>query len=226
MADEPKTYTEDEVAARIAEANRALEKKRDELLTEAKAAKKAAADLREQHEQATARLQELEQNMAAQSAGVGDEKLKELREQMRADFERQYTPYKTRVGELEASLGEKDSKIRELLLDNNVKDILGKAGARAERVEDLFRLTRDRYDLTDSGEVILKDNREVPLDKWAREELSNEYPEFWNGSGSSGGGASRSTAGGGGNVRTIAAGDGAALLANLEGVAKGQVAVR
>ena len=225
MADEPKTYTEDEVAAKIAEANKALERKRDELLTEAKNAKKQAAEIQTQYEQSMAKMQELEQQMAAQSAGVGDEKLKELREQMKADFERQYAPFKSKVGELEDALGQKDGKIRELLLDNRVKAEYAKHGARAERVDPLFRLTNDRFDLTDDNEVILKDNREVPLDKYIREDLSSEFPEFFNGSGSSGGGASRSAASGGGSVRTIAAGDGAALLANLADVASGKTKV-
>jgi len=226
VAEGDTTYTQAELDAKIAEANKALERKRDELLQEAKAAKDQARTVSEQYQQATARMQELEQKVAAQSAGVGDEKLKELTEKMRADFERTYQPFKSKVGELEAALAERDGVIRSLKLDTKVKDVMAKSGVRSERVEDLFRLTSERYDLTDDGEVILKENREVPLDKFFKEDLSEKYPEFYTGSGSSGGGASRSDAGGGGSGRVIAADDGGAFMANLEGVAAGKVTVR
>lgn len=219
------TLTQEELDAKIAEANAGLAKKRDELLSEAKRAKEEAKATKEALEAMQQKMAELEQKAAAKDAGVSEEKLRELTERARADMERKYAPLKEQVEALSAQLGQKDGELRSLRLDSRVKDIMGKGGARSERVNDLFRLTADRYDLTDDGDVILKDKREVPLDKYVREELANEYPEFFSGSGSSGGGASRSAGGAGGAVRTIAAGDNDAFLANLDAIAAGTAKV-
>jgi hypothetical protein len=52
-----------------------------------------------------------------------------------------------------------------------------------------------------------------------------DFARNFEGSGSSGGGAPRSNAGGGGGVKTIAAGDNAAFLANLDGILDGSVKI-
>lgn len=168
---------------------------------------------------AKARMKELEQEGKAQKAGVTSDELKRMREEVAADLKAEYAPLQE---QLEAALREN----RGLKLDNVVKQAMGKAGVRAARVDALFRLTADQFDLTDDGQPMLKARPGTPLEKFLRDDLVKEYPEFYEGSGSSGGGAARSSAGGGGGRRTIAAGDDAAFLANLEGVAKGQVEVR
>lgn len=219
------TYTEDQVEARIAEANKAIERSRNEALADKRRAREEADELRKQLGELQSKMQDLEQQSKAKELNLPDEKLQEMRHKIRADVEREYSPLKEQLEQLTNTLGERDGRIRELTLDNRVKEMMGKAGARAERVNDLFRLTGDRFDLTEDDAVILRDSRETPLDRYFKETLSKEYPEFWNGSGSSGGGASKSSGGAAGATRTIAAGDRKAFMSNLEAIAKGEVEV-
>lgn len=209
MAD-PKTYSEEEYAAIVKERD-ALKAKRDEVLDEAKDAKKELKGLR-------AELTELQQAAKGQKAGVTAEDLKNLRAEVLADLEKQYAPTKEQAATLAA-------ENRRLKLDNVVKAAMAKGGARAERIDALFKLTQDQFDLTDDGQPMLKDRKGTPVEKFVSEDLKALYPEFYNGSGSRGGGASRSAAGGG-STTTIAADDGKGLLANLEAIAKGEVLVQ
>lgn len=167
---------------------------------------------------ALAKLKELETEGKAGEVGVTSEQLKAIRAEVEADLEGKYTPFKT---ENETLRG----RLRELQLDSVVKSVMAKQGVRAERVDALFRLTADKFDLTDEGEPMLKDHPGRDIAKFVAEELGKEYPEFYQSSGSSGGGASRSNAGGSGTKKTVAASDKQALSANLEGIAKGDVVV-
>lgn len=203
------TFTKADVEAAVTEALAKVKGEKDtafqKLWNEAKAAK--------------AKLKELEQEGKAQKAGVTSDELKRMREEVLADLKAEYAPLQE---QLEAATREN----RALKLDNVVKQAMGKAGVRAARVDALFRLTADQFDLTDDGQPMLKARPGTPLEKYLKDDLVKEYPEFYEGSGSSGGGAAKSSAGGGGGRRTIAAGDDAAFLANLEGVATGKVEVR
>ena len=78
--------------------------------------------------------------------------------------------------------------------------------------------------LSEAGKPMLKSDPTADLGKWA-ESLSTAHPHWFAGSQAAGGGAS----GGGASARgvtTIAAGDPAAFLANLDGITKGTVVVR
>ena len=163
-------------------------------------------------------LQELKQSATAKKKGLTDDQLKQLRQEVREDLEKQYSPFKAQAEQLSA-------ENRELKLDNVVKGLMGKNGVRAARVDALFRLKANEFDLTEDGSPMLKNHPGREVDKYISETLMEEFPEFYESSGSSGGGASKSTGGAGGNVRTIKKGDNAALLANLEGVADGTVQV-
>ena len=218
----PKTFTQEQVDALITERNQALEANRDEVLAKlAKAKNQAKAfdglDATEVREK-LAMLTELEQQSKAKQAGFTDEQLRKLRDDVRADLEKEYLPYKISA----ETLGE---EVRTLKLDNEVKKLMTVQGVRGERVDALFRLTAGEFDLTEDGKPMLKNDPTREVGKYVAEELSKQYPEFYVGSGSSGGGASKSAGAAGGRVRTIAAGDNAAFLANLEGIASGEVTV-
>jgi DNA repair exonuclease SbcCD ATPase subunit len=224
-----KTYTQEEVEAQIAEATKALEAKRDELLNELKPLKSKMRELdgvdAKRYREMEARLAELEQQKNADKAGLTSEALAKLRADVEADV------LKRLAADADAGLkaipwaADLARENRALKLDSVVKAEMAKGGARAERIDALFRLTQDRYDLTDDGKPVLKDKPALELSKYVADELRKEYPEFYNGSGSSGGGASKSNAGGGGSPKTIAADDGTAFIANLEQIAKGEVQV-
>jgi hypothetical protein len=190
----------------------AIKGKHEELLGETKAAKEA-------RRVAEARAGELEQTLKAHKAGVTSQELERLRAEVRADLDKQYAPTLDEAKALQA-------ENRRLKLDDKVKGAMAKSGARADRIDALYKLTQGEYDLTDDGQPMLKTRPGTPVEKFVAEDLKGMYPEFYEGSGSSGGGASRSVAGGAGSQKVIAADDGAAFLANLEGIAKGTVAVR
>lgn len=220
--DEDKQYTQEEVDEHVAGLKSALEKER----AERKQAKLDLADLRTSHDELVAKFAELEQRSVADAAGVDEEKLSEIRKKIRADVRREYAPQLEENEQLKQYLGERDATIRELKLDNVVKSVMANSGVRPNRIDALFKLTEDRYELSEDGEVIIKDKRATPLDKYIGTELSTEYPELYEGSGSSGGGASRSAGRAGSGTKYIAAGDKKAFLDNLEEIAKGEVEIR
>lgn len=218
-AQEPTTYTEEQVQALVQEKLAAAKAEGD----------KAFAALWEEGKQAKARAKELEARLTkaeqaekAKKAGVSSEELERLRHEVQTDLEKSYSEYKTQAERLAA-------ENRALKLDDKVKSIMAKHGVRAERVEALYRLTGDRFDLTTDGLPMLKDRMGTPVEKFIAEELVKEYPEFFQGSGSSGGGASKSAGGASGGLgRSIAAGDLSpkGFLDNVEAIAKRQVEVR
>lgn len=225
-----KKYTQAEVDALIEERNKALEGKRDEILSELKEAKaklKAVDGIDpEEHRALQAKIQDLETQKKADKAGVTSEQLAKIRQEVEADLVGRYS--KMTAAELAAQIpavGDVVKDNRTLRLDSVVKAEMAKAGARSERIDALFKLTADQFDLTDDGKPMLRDRPGIDVTKFVAEDLKKEYPELYNGTGSSGGGASRSTAGGGGAPQTIAANDSKGFIDNLEGIAKGTVNV-
>jgi len=216
--DSPKTFTQEELDAAITERNKALEKKRDELLSEAKAAKDATRQREEELAKLQTKIAEMEQEQEAKKVGITSEQLDKMRAEAQANLEKQYGP-------LKQQLEDAQREVRELRLDNVVKGAMSKAGVRAERIDALYRLTSDRYDLTDDGKPMLKDDPGTPIDTHIKDEVSKEFPEFFEGTGSSGGGAPKSVSSGIGRVKKIAADDGSAFMSNLEAIAKGEVEV-
>lgn len=227
MAEIETVYTQDQVdelvTERLASAKAEGDKAFESLWGEAKAAKEKlrafdgvdAAEYKTLKEQ----LKALEQKDKADKAGITAEELAKMRAEMRADVEGEYSGLKTRAEELA-------TENRTLKLDNVVKATMSKVGVRAERLDALYRLTKEHYDLTDDGQPLVKLRPGKEVEKYVAEDLAKEYPEFFRGSGSSGSGASRSAGGAGDHVRTIAAGDSKAFLDNLEGIAKGRVTVQ
>ena len=213
MADSDKTYTQAELDAAIQERLAAAKAEGDKafqsLWDEAKQAKAARKELE-------AKLADIEVAQKAQKAGVTSEELNRLRSEIREDLEKgEYGQFRTQAEKL---AGEN----RALKLDNVVKAAMAKGGARADRIDALFRLTSDRYDLTDDGKPMLRDRMGTPIEKYVSDDLLKEYPEFFNGSGASGGGAAKSGAGGvGGGVVS----DGAGFMANLKDIASGKTQV-
>jgi len=221
------TFTREQVDEMVKEALADAKASNDaafqSLWSEAKAAKaKAKAfdgmDAQEVREK-LGRLSELEHETKAKKAGITKEQMDQMRRDIRDELEREYTPHREKAESL-------NKKVRELQLDNVVKGLMGKSGVRPERIDTLFRVASDKFDLTDDGSPMLRDNPGRDVGKFIAEELGKEYPEFFQGSGSSGGGAPRSTGGAVGGVRSISADDGSAFISNLEGIARGTVVVR
>ena len=165
-------------AADLKDVKDTLAKVREELKEEQKTRKKVEAELKE-----ASRKQE------ASEAGVPEEKLKDLEEKIRADIRREVDAemeaLQTKLSDLETYPG----RVRELLLDRNVKDAMLEAGVRPDRVDALFRLTSDEYDLTDSEKPMLKNHPTKALKVFMEDNLKKQYPEFFAGTQAGGGGA-------------------------------------
>lgn len=222
---DPKTYTQEELDAQVQERLAAAKADGDtafaKLWEEAKQAKQRLKDFDGvdpvEYKSLKDKVTSLEQQQKAEKAGITSEELTRLRTEVRADLEREYQPHITKAEKLAI-------ENRGLKLDSVVKGQMSKAGVRAERIDALYRLTADEYDLTDDGTPMIKNRMGTPVEKFVSEELVKQYPEFFNGTGSSGGGATKTNAGGGG-AKVIAAGDNKAFIANLDNIASGKATV-
>lgn len=176
------------------------------LVAEKRAADKARRELAQ-------RLAELEQEREANKAGLTSEQLAKIR----ADVEASYAPVKQEAEALKAQL-------RTLKLDNAVRAEMAKAGVRGERIEALWRLAADQFDLTDDGDPYVKTAPAKSIAAFVASDLKTSYPEFYAGTAASGGGSTgaRGTASG---TKTISRSDTKAYLASLDGIAKGEVVV-
>lgn len=228
MADD-RTYTQAEVDALLQERSKGLESKRDELLDEVKAAK---AKLKaydgvdpEEHRRLAAKVAEMEQQAKASKAGMTSDELAKLRQDVTADLLKQFSSDPQAGLKAFPWASQLAQENRSLKLDSVVKAEMAKAGARSERIDALFRLTSDRFDLTEDGKPMLRSSPGLEVGKYVTDELKKEYPEFYNGSGSSGGGASKSSAGGTGYRGAVVGTNNTDFLKNLTGIAKGEVAV-
>ena len=86
----------------------------------------------------------------------------------------------------------------------------------------------EAFVVDEKGTPAFSDGQGTPMtfDQLVETRLVVEFPRAFEGTGSSGGGASKSSAGGQRVAGTIAADDGGSFLDNLEGVAEGKVQVR
>lgn len=222
------TYTQSELEAKIQEANAGLEANRDKILEELKTVK---ANLRkydgvdpDEIKQLREQLSELQEQSKAEKAGLTGEDLAKLRADVEKNLIERFAKDRDLGLQTFDWARELATENRGLKLDTKVKAEMAKGGARSERIDALFRLTEDRFSLTDDGQPMLKDNPGLEIGEYVASTLKQEYPEFYNGSGSTGGGASKSNAGGVG-TKTIARDDQAAFLANVDKIASGEIEV-
>ena len=226
MAD-PKTYTEDEYNALLAE-KEALKGNRDEILKESKRAKDA--------------LKNYDGVDPAEYKALKDAAAKAEREKLASegDFKALESQLK---GLHQKEIEGKDAKIaktQKALERRLVQAELTKAIAARKGEPDLLlpyaekfvrvKETDDDYEafiVDASGNPRFADGKGTPMDfgAFVEQELMVKYPRAFDGTGSSGGGATKSNPGGGG-AKVVAAGDSKAFMENLEGIASGKVQVR
>lgn len=224
MAD-PK-YTEEEFAAMVAERD-ALKQNRDEALTEAKKAKTALKNYDGVDPDEFKRLKTAaEEAETKRAAAAGD--FETLKKQLVDNHARELGARDGKIGKLTKALE------RRLIQAELTKAIAAKKGdpdlllpyaerfARTKETDDDF----EAFLVDAAGNQRFSDGQATPMtfDAFVEQDLMQKFPRAFDGTGSSGGGASKSNAGGGG-VKRIASGDNAAFLANLDAIAKGEVEV-
>jgi regulator of replication initiation timing len=160
------------------------------------------------------RLGDLEREKSAAAQGITSDQLAKLK----ADVEAEYAPLREEAQALKEQL-------RGLKLDKTVQAQMAKAGVRGERVEALWKLARDHFDLTDDGEPYVKVAPGTSIEAHIAKTLKTDYPEFFAGTAASGGGApgSRGAAG----AKTVSRSDTKAMLdpVVLAGIVKGEIVV-
>jgi hypothetical protein len=231
VADESKTYTQDEVdamfAERLATETSGLKKNRDDVLKEAKAAKAALAAYEgvdpEEFKKLKAAADEAERKKATAEGNFASLE-KQLIEKHGVELEKE----RGRAAKLQKALeqrlvqAELTSAIAKHRGDADLLLPIAKDSVRVRETETGF----EAYVADKDGNARIADGKGTPMtfDDLVTQELLVKYPRAFDGTGSSGGGASKST-GSAGSSRVIPAGDNDAFIANLDGIAKGTTKV-
>jgi hypothetical protein len=231
VADEPKTFTQDEVDALLAEQVGGLKANRDELAKEAKAAKAA---LRNYDGIDPAEFKALKEAAAEadrrKATAEGD--FKALEKQLIDRHTQEIGTKEQRIAKLQAALEKRlvDANLATALAkaeaDPTMLELLQLAGRRSVRV----RETDDDFEayVADAqGNALVADGKGTPMDidTFVSTTLKTQYPGAFKGTGSSGGGATKSTGGASGAVKSISGTNSPDFLSNLDGIAAGKVKI-
>ncbi len=131
-----------------------LKKNRDDALREAKESKRIVADLKRQLED--------------KASGKSDDEIAK----QRAREEELTKP-------LQEQLAAVTAQLRKEQLDGKVLKMFADSGVNPKRLDALFKLVGERFDLSDEGTPILKDKPTTDLVKYIGETVSGEFPEFF-----------------------------------------------
>jgi hypothetical protein len=217
---EPKTYTEDEYNAMIAERD-ALKVNRDQILKEAKDAKKKLGEYDGVDPAEFKALKEASAEAERKKAAAeGD--FKSLEKQLIERHTAELQGKDTKIGKLTAAIERRlvQAKLAEALAkhdaDSSMIPLLQLEGQRHVRV----RETADdfeEYVVDAQGNPRIADGKgtAMTIDDLVAQTLKTQYPAAFKGSGSSGGGASKTVASGGGLTLPAGAAWGADDIAKI-----------
>jgi len=152
------------------------------------AERKAREDAERKVTDAERRLAEAEQSAKAQRAGITDEQLSKLRDEVRV----------TVAKEFEEKLKDRDTlatENRSLKLDHQVRALALANGVRPERVDAWWKQHGDRFDLTADGKPMVKASPGSEVTKFIAADLKKELPELYVGTRAAGSGADSGKAG-------------------------------
>ena len=122
-------------------------------------------------------LRKAEAEAKAKAAGLSDEQIKAMRDDVRKELESEFAPISAKAATADGLAAEN----RALLLDSKVKALMAAKGVRADRIEALFKVAGDRFDLTADKVPMLRDKPGVAIDTFIAADLKAEYPEFYEG---------------------------------------------
>lgn len=99
------------------------------------------------------------------------------------------------VAELTDKVTHTQGSMRNYILDDQLRRAIVKSGVFAEDIDDVLTLTKNRFELGDDNQVIVKDDAGKPMsgvnvDAYFTDTFKKARPKFYQGSGSSGSGAS------------------------------------
>lgn len=126
---------------------------------------------KEETRQAKEKLKELERQLAEakkKAGGMTDEEIAARRAEIEAE-----------VAPVREKLTAAEKELRTLKFDDRLKALIAGSGTVAKRVDALHRLIGDRFDLNESGTLVLKDKPTTDIAKYLKEDIAKEYPEFF-----------------------------------------------
>jgi hypothetical protein len=227
VADEntTETYTKEQVDEMVA----GLKRNRDEALAEAKAARSLAKKYEgldpEAAREALAQREEIERKKALEEGNLEAWK-KQIADAAQKGVEAERKRAEKALAALEkrkvATLTEALAKAEAVPGFMDLLTLKGSASVRIRETDDGF----EEYVCDAKGNELVADATGSPMsvEQFVQAVLKTQYPDAFKGTGSSGGGATKST-GGAGGAKRIASGDNAAFLANLDKIASGEVEV-
>ena len=206
MADE-KTYTEAEFKALESQVGK-LQAKRDELLAEAKSAKASLAEyegLDPKTVKALKKASDDAEAAAAAARGAFTAREKQLVEANKKD-----------LADRDAKIAKRDVVIQRRVAEAELRKAIAAQGGDADLLIPhampfvTVRETDDDFEavLMEKGQPLVADGRGTPMafEQFVTERLVPKYPRAFDGTGSSGSGATKSVASGAGTQRVIPAG--------------------
>jgi hypothetical protein len=231
VSDEKTVFTKEEVDAMLAEQVGGLKANRDEALKELKSARAALKNYEGVDPTEFKALKEAAAEAERKKAAAeGD--FKSLEKQLIDRHTQELSAKDKRAAKLQSALEKRlvDAKLATALAkadaDPAMLELLQLAGRRAIRVretEDDF----EEYVADAQGNPLIADGKGTPMDvdTYVQQTLKAQYPGAFKGTGSSGGGATRSAGGASGAVRSIASTNSPDFLSNLADIASGKTKV-
>lgn len=121
-------------------------------------------------------------------------------------------------------------RINTFLLDNKIAQAALEAGVRKKLIPHVVRNTKDLFRLDKSENIEVLDDRGNPIsvtvEAFFKDKYVQEFPEYYEPTGSGGSGAPKDNNGSRGSARVISVTDQAALNANLADIASGKAVVQ
>ncbi len=231
VSDAPKTYTQEEVDALLATEVAGLKANTQETVRELRAARAKLANLDgvdpEEHKRLKQFVADAEQKKAA---AEGD--WKSLEKQLVERHSQELGTKEKRIGKLQSALEKRlvDANLATALAkaeaDPTMLELLQLAGRKSVRV----RETDDDFEafVADAqGNPLISDGKGTPMDvdTFVAQTLKSQYPSAFKGTGSSGGGASKSAGGASGAPRNIASTNSQDFLSSINDIALGKTTV-
>ncbi len=144
-------------------------------------------------------------------AEADDRENKKLRDKGEFDrlMEKQKKDWEAKEAEYKKQIDTHASELRTHKLTNKVKEAALKAGVLADDIDDVLTITSRRFDLNDTGKIIVRDQdgdeTSMSVDSFFSDVFKTQKPKFYAASGSAGSGAPAggAAAGGAGGAKSI-----------------------
>ena len=130
-----------------------------------------------------------------------------------------------------AEIEKRDARIRTFLLDDKIKAAALEAGVRKKLLDHVVKVTKENFRLDQNEKVEVLDETgnpiSVSIEAFFKDKYVADFPEYYEGTDMNGGsGATNKDNGSRGGARVVSATDQAALNANIEKIAKGEITVQ